>query len=327
MTAPTTSELLLAWDQTRPRTKQREFGMSDLGECRRRAGYRLAGAEPSNPGGSVQAAMGVAVHDAIASVLAEFAEPGDLVEHAVTFAGIPGHLDRYEVTTATVRDVKTTSSRWLGKLRVNGPTRANLWQVSGYAAGLIAQGHKVRRIGIDYLARDTGDEWRWEGDFDPQHVRDALAWLRQVRDTPLEMLNRDHDPEGPFCKGCPFLTICWDGHVPGRDVRSVLYVENPDAAAWAAKLDKAREDKADAEAREKEAKGALDAIRPNSKGTSGPVDVGYDKGLQWSYSYPQRLDNDQVWADYKAVGAEPPVKYGKTLTLKFVAIPAGEVAA
>lgn len=323
----TTADLLLAWDQTRPRTQQREFGMSDLGECRRRAGYRLAGTEPTNPSGNVQAVMGTAVHDAIQRILREVAEPDDLVEHEVRFAGILGHLDRYEAATGTVRDVKTTSSRWLGKLRVNGPTRPNLWQVSGYAAGLIAQGHKVRRVGIDYLARDTGAEWRWEEDFDPQHVRDALAWVKQVRETPLEMLNRDHDPDGPFCEGCPFFAVCWEGHIPGRDARSVLFIENPDAAGWAAKLDKARADKADAEAREKEAKGALDAIRPNDKGTSDPVDVGYDKGLQWSYSYPQRLDNDQVWADYKSVGAEPPIKYGKTLTLKFVALPAGEVAA
>lgn len=327
MSAPTTSDLLLAWDRTRPRTRQRQFGMSELGGCRRRAGYRLAGTEPSNPGGSVQAVMGTAIHDVIARVLGEVAEPGDLAEHEVTFAGILGHLDRYEAATCTVRDVKTTHSHRLGKLRVDGPSRNDVWQVSGYGAGLVSQGYTVRRVGIDYIARDTGDEWRWEAPFDPQHVRDALEWVRQVRDTPLEMLNRDQDPDGPFCRGCPFFDTCWEGHVPGRDKRSVLFVEDPDAAGWAAKLDKARADKADAEAREKEARGALDAIRPNDKGTSGPVDVGYDKGLEWAYSHPKRLDSDQVYADYEAVGAEPPTKYGKTLTVRFVALPAGEVAA
>lgn len=324
MTAATT-ELLLAWDQTRPRTQQRELGMSDLGGCRRRAGYRLAGTEPSNQGSSIQAVLGTAIHDLIARVRHEAAKPGELIEHEVTFAGILGHLDHYR--DATVDDLKTTSAIRLASIKRDGPPRNHRWQVSGYGAGLIAQGHKVRRVGIDYLARDTGEEWRWETDFDPQVVREALDWVRQVRETPLEMLNRDHDPDGPVCKGCPFFDVCWGGYVPGRDVRSVLFVENPDAAKWAAQLDKARDDKADAERRETQAKGALDALRPNDKGRSGPVDVGYAKGLEWSYSYPQRLDNDQVWADYKAVGAEPPTKYGKTLTLKFVALPAEEAAA
>lgn len=329
MTALTTSELLLAWDQTRPRSQQREFGMSELGDCHRRAGYRLAGVEPSNPGSSMQAIMGTAIHDAITRVLREIAPPGDLVEHEVTFAGILGHLDRYEAATATVRDVKTVrDARALERIKAGGPPETHIWQVSGYGAGLIAQGHKVRRIGIDYIARDTGEEWRREDDFDPAAIRDALAWVRDVRDTPMEMLSRDHSPDGPWCKNCPFFTTCWDRAIPGRDIRSALYVDDPDAAAWAAKLDKARSDKSDAEKREAEAKGALDAIRPNEKGTSDPVDVGYEKGLQWAISHPQRLDRDQVIADYQTVGAEPPVTYGKTITLRLVGIPAsGEVAA
>lgn len=47
----TTADLLLEWDRSRPRSRQRELGWSELGGCRRRAGYRLAGVEPTNPGG------------------------------------------------------------------------------------------------------------------------------------------------------------------------------------------------------------------------------------------------------------------------------------
>lgn len=320
----TTADLLLEWDRTRPRSQQRELGWSEVGGCRRRAGYRLAGTTPTNPGGSIQAVLGTAIHAAIQAQLNETAQPGDLVEHPVSFAGIPGHIDRYEAATQTLVDVKTTTSRWLEKLKVDGPTRSHLWQVNGYAASLNRTGTPVRRIVIDYIARDTGELWRWTGRPDVAHVREALAWLKNVRETPVEMLNRDYDPTGPFCANCPFYETCWDGAVPDRDPRSVLYVENPDAAEWARKLDQARRDKKDAEAREKEAIGALDSLRPNDIGTSDPVDVGYDKNLQWQITTSERLDTAAVKAEYRKTGAEPPTKTSTTKKLIFVPKESGD---
>lgn len=320
-----TAQLLLRWDQERPRSKQLEFGMSELGECRRRAGYRLAGVTPSNPGGSVQAVMGTAVHDAVASIYHQMQAMGlipaeDLIEHEVRFAGILGHLDRYEARQRRVVDTKTTTSRWLQKLRIYGPTTANLWQVHTYGAALIAEGHPVERIAIDYLARDTGEEHRWEGDFDPQVVRDALEWVRTVRQTPLEWLSRDYAPESQFCQHCPFFTVCWDGAVPDRDPRSVLFVEHPDGAEWAAKLEQARADEADAKARAARAKGALDALRPDD--TSVLVDVGYEHLLRFSVRVSKRLDGDAVRADYHAAGGRPPEKESTAVYLDFVPRPA-----
>ncbi len=305
-----TSDLLLQWDRRRPRAQQREFGMSELGGCRRRAGYRLAGTEPTNSGGSVQAVMGTAIHGAIAEVLEEVKEPGDLVEHPVTFAGILGHLDRYEAATATVVDTKTTSSRWLDHLRKNGPGQQHRWQVSAYAAALLAEGYKVRRVRIDYLARDTGEEWLWEEAFDPQNVRDALEWVRVVRETPLEMLPRDYAPDSAFCGGCSFRDTCWEGAIPDRDKRSVLYVENPDAAMWAQKLWDAREAKKAAEKLEAEARGALDAIRPNDDGKE-VVDVGWRLPIEFRVTTTKRIDTSAVKAEYAKAGAEPPYREGQ----------------
>lgn len=321
----TTAELLLAWDQMRPRSRQRQFGMSELGGCRRRAGYRLAGVEPTNTGGSVQAVMGTAVHEAVAIVLRDLQQHGtvpadDLIEAEVTFAGILGHLDRYEAATATLRDVKTTTDRWLAKMRTTGePVTSHLWQVSGYAAALIAAGRPVRRVGIDYLARDTGAEWRWEAPFDPRHVRDALDWVRTVRETELKFLPRDHEPDSSFCRHCPFFDTCWDGGVPGRDPRSVLFVDNPDAAGWIDRLLTAREDKADAERREAEAKGALDALRPNDSGVE-LVDVGHPGGVvKFTVSTSTRIDVDAVRKEYAATGAKPPVKQSQSVRVEIVA--------
>lgn len=321
----TTAQLLLRWDQTRARSQQREFGMSELGECRRRAGYRLAGTEPTNPSGSVQAVMGTAVHAAVENVYRHLQAAGlipadDLVEHEVRFAGILGHLDRYIAGSGTLVDTKTTTSRWLSKIRVYGPPKSNLWQVNAYAAALIAEKHPVRRIVIDYLARDTGDEHRWSGTFDPLAVKDALEWVRLVRDTPLQWLPRDYEPDSQFCAHCPFYDRCWDGAVPNRDPRSVLFVERPDARRWAEQLEQARADEAAAKARAAEAKGALDALRPDHADDE-PVlmDVGYERLLRWRRVTSSRLDSDAVKAEYAKVGAKPPMKESTATYLEFVA--------
>lgn len=321
----TTVDLLLDWDRTRPRSRQRELGWSEVGGCERRAGYRLAGTEPTNPGGSVQAVLGTAIHDAVQQRLNETAAEGDLVEYAVTFAGIPGHIDRYEADTCTLVDVKTTTSRWLEHIKKYGPDRDHLWQFNGYAAALIQQGIKVRRIVGDYIARDTGELYRWVGRPDIEQVRAALAWLTKVRNAELTMLPREYDPDGPFCEHCPFFNVCWDGHVSNRDLLSVLYQEDPDAVAWLEKLETARADIKDGKAREKVAKGALDALRPNLSGKSDLLDVGHDEfGLQWTISETERLDPDLVRADYRKTGAKPPTKTSQSTKLSVVRLPEPE---
>lgn len=264
MTGLTTAGLLLLADQQRPRTQQREIGMSDLGSCRRRVGYKLAGTEPVNKVGSVQAVMGSAIHDMLAAILNAVAEPGDLVEHQVEFAGIIGHVDHYRAAEHAVADTKTTSARWMEHIKLHGPSHAHVWQVSGYGAALIKTGYPVTRVQLEYLARDTGEEWVWSKPFDPQDVRDALTWLRAVREAELDMLPRDYEPDSSMCRSCPFGGddggICWAGHVPSRDLRSVLYVEDPDAQKWVEQLWTAREDKKDAAERESRARGALTAV-------------------------------------------------------------------
>lgn len=264
----TTTELLLAWDRSRPRSQQKQLGMSELGGCRKRAGYRLAGTAPSNPAGSVQAAMGSAIHQVIADILREQNIPGISFEAEVEFAGIIGHYDRIE--DETVIDVKTTSSRWLEHIKLHCPEIPHLWQVSLYAAALKFAGKKISRVRIDYLARDTGEEFTWPNQhgalFDPQHVRDALEWLQGVYDTDVDMLPRDYEPDGPFCQGCPYLDLCWEGHVPNRDRRTVLYLEDPDAGKWANELWDTRQQIKKLQETETRAKKALDAIRPEDGG-------------------------------------------------------------
>ncbi len=279
--------------------------------------------EPADPGGSLQAVMGTAIHDAVQQRLNETAAEGDLVEYPVVFAGVPGHVDRYEAATGDLVDVKTTSSRRLDHIRLHGPDRPHLFQTDGYAAALAVAGVRVRRIVIDYIARDTGELYRHARRPNPAVVREALAWLRSVRETDLDMLNREYQPDSPFCGHCPFRTRCWDGAVHDRSPLSVLFVEDPDQQRWAERLERARADKADAAKREAEAKGALDALRPDDETTM--VDVGLvGKGLRWKTTTSNNIDIDRVRAEYAKVGARPPIKPSTSTKLVFAPLPDGE---
>lgn len=286
----TTSELLLRWDQQRARSKQLHLGISGIGGCRRKAGYHLANTPPSNPGGSAVAAMGSAIHEVVAGAMGQVAEPGDLIEYPIVFAGIPGTGDRYEAATETAVDTKTTSSRWLEHLRLHGMDEPHRWQVSIAAAALIRMGKPVQRIRVEYIARDTGEEWTTEEPFNPAVVREALLWLKAVRDTPLDMLPRDYMPDSAFCHNCRFAELCWPYGLEGRGPAKVIAEEGPcltcdtyhrDAADhpyepsaphWADELWRAKQEKKAAEAREERARLALEAFRP-MVGT-GLVDAG-----------------------------------------------------
>jgi hypothetical protein len=303
--------------------------MSELGDCQRRGGYRMGGYQPTNQGGSVQAVMGTVLHEAVASVLKDLQADGlipadDLIEHEVFFAGIKGHLDRFEPGPGRLTDTKSTTSRWLDKLKVNGPTLSNVWQTHAYGAALMVEGHKVRTIAIDYIARDTGDEWRWEGPFETAHIRDALEWVNRVRSTHVEDLPREYAPDSPWCQHCPFFDLCWDGAIPGRDPRSALYVEDPDAAGWAEKLTDARDRKKAAEKDEATAKGALDALRPNDDSSAIVKVPGLDVALKFTVSYPKRIATTQIRQDYKAAGRPVPETKAIKPTVKLELIDAEE---
>lgn len=318
----TTAELLLAWDQTRARSQQTEIGMSDVGGCRRRVGYALAGTPRTNPGSSVQAVLGTAIHAAVEQVFREMQARGeipaeDLIEYEVRFAGVLGHLDRYDSVKLEVDDTKSTTQRWLDHIKVFGADKPHIWQVMLYAAALISQGRKVRWVVIDYIARDTGESYQVRMPFDPQAVRDALAWLDSVRAVPVDMLNRDYAPDTAWCQHCPFRDTCWGGAVDNRDPRSVLYVERPDAQRWARQLMQARKIIADGKELEAEAKGALDALRPDDP--TLPVDIGLpDMALKWTVTTQHRVDTTAVRAEYAKAGVKPPTNPSTTVKLGFV---------
>lgn len=283
------SALLLLGNQLKVRSQQREIGWSDIGGCRRRARYVLDGYEPVNKVSSVIAMIGTAIHKQIQEVLDALGMPA---EWEVEYAGVKGHFDRYETEFSRIVDVKTVTSRFLESLKLHGPPISHIWQVSGYAAGMIVKGYSVKTCRLDYLTRDTGEEWQFEWHFDTKDVRDALEWLQDVKDVPFDLVPRDFEPDSRWCQGCPFGGkdggICWNGGVPDRDFRSVMIKEGAKPAQLADELFLLRRQIKDMESRAKEVKGILDGLRPDDYSTV--VKVG-DRYLSWS---PTRGDGWQL---------------------------------
>jgi hypothetical protein len=252
--------------------------------------------------------------------------PADsIIEEEVRFGGVVGHPDLY--VDGLLRDTKTVGfGVQLESYRVKGPPKQHRWQVMTYGAALIVAGHPVERVQLDYIARDSGNTWMWESEFNYDDVADAMQWLDNVRETELDMLSRDYAPDSVFCKHCPFSEICWEGHAAGRDERSILLIEDGDAVKWAAQLEVARAAKREAEAMEAQAKGALDALRPNTKiGSRGEVKLdGFPWMLRWTVSESRRLDGDQVRADYARGGGAAPVNVSPSVKLELIAPPIEE---
>lgn len=269
---PTTSWMLLEWDRMRARSMQREIGWSEIGGCRKRAGYRLAGTEPSNPSGSVQAVLGTAIDLTVNQVAVE---AGMVQQQEIEFAGIKGHFDRLESSVTdnfrdhdikpdTVVDVKTVGTdRWLEHIELHGAPEGNRFQIHAYAAGLLLLGYPIRWVRTDYIARDTGREWAWRERFSPTVVKDALYWVRRVRELDLEMLPRDYEPTSAWCRSCPFQKPCWGEQSTDRDPRAVIYAERPDAGEWAERLFHIRATKSKLSEEEEHVRGVLDGLRPD----------------------------------------------------------------
>lgn len=322
-TIPSTAELLLEADWKRPRSQQLGMGVSDLGGCRRRAGYKLAGYKPAKPSGSIQAVIGTSIHDKIDAELTAMRDQGiiptdSVINEAVYFGGLVGHPDLY--VRGVLRDIKTLGySTQLANAKLYGPKKQHLWQVMVYAAACIIAGRPVHTVQIDYLVRDSGESWIWEGPFDYEQVREAMQWLESVRETPLEFLARDFAPDSATCKGCPFFGACWSGHVMDRDERSVLLVTDDDAIQWAVRLEVARERIKNAKEEEALAKGVLDGLRPNSEGKGEVKLDGFPKILRWTVSSRKNLDSELVRSDYARSGTRPPLTISSSVRLELLA--------
>lgn len=274
---------MLLYDQVRAERDNDGITWSAIGGCRRRARYIIDGYQPVNKVSSVIAMIGTAVHEQLKTVLEALGLPA---EWEVEYAGIKGHFDRYEAEFNRLVDTKTVTSRYMESLKLHGPPIAHRWQVSGYAAGMLTRkprNYPVTTCRLDYLARDTGEEWQYEWYFDMQDVQDALEWKHDVSSVPFDLVPRDYEPDSAWCRGCPFGGrdggICWAGGVPERDPRSVLLAEGAKSGELAQELFLIRKQMKEMKDRERELKGILDGLRPDD--FKLVVKAG-DRYLSWS---------------------------------------------
>ncbi len=314
MTLPTTRELLLAYDAQRPRSRQAEVGMSQLGGCRRQTGYMLAGV-PADEGfaeNTAQHVLGTAIHE-VAAQGARLVIPDAYTEKLeVWFGGLKGHPDLY--CEGVLRDLKTLGyTMQLEDRRRHGPKQQERWQAQVYGAGAILAGLPVHTIQLDYVARDSSDEFIHEEPFDPGVVAEAMEWLAQVRSTEPEMLSRDYRPDSGTCKSCKWFERCWQAE-RGTDNRHVLFLDDPDAGGWAFQLVQASADAKRDKERHKDAKGALDHLRSVSRpGEKEYIEVpGLDDVIEIRVSKGRTApDMEAITADYKRAGAKPPMVTGE----------------
>ena len=283
------------------------MGVSGLGSCRRQAGYHLHGYpqdEEYEPEG-IQNVIGTAIHDALAEAARLFLPSAHAEKLEIRFGGLVGHPDL--LMDGIVRDYKSVGyAMQLEQRRQQGPPLRERYQVHVYGAGLRMAGFEVHTVQIDYIDRGSGDEYLFEEPWDFEVVRGAMAWLEDVRTAPVELLNRDYRPESGFCQHCPWFRQCWNAE-PGKDPRSVLFRDDPDAALWMTRLDKAQRIGKEADAAEADAKGALDALRTVTRpGESEDVAVpGAERAIRFTVKKGrQSPDMPRIAVDY--ANATPP---------------------
>ncbi|GAA4059709.1 hypothetical protein [Actinomadura miaoliensis] len=209
-----------------PRSLQTRLGPSELGHpCQRRIGYKLTGAEISNPGDPAwYPTIGTAVHGWLEDVmkwlnghLGSLVEGGPrfLLEHQVDVGEILGeHItgksDVYDRVTGGVIDWKIVGERQLKKYKEKGP--GDQYRVQGhlYGRGWQRRGMPVNYVAVFFLPRDRmlRDAYFWHEPYDEQIAVQALAraegittMVRNLGTGALPMLST----ADAHCTFCPYF--------------------------------------------------------------------------------------------------------------------------
>lgn len=285
--APSLRSALLELDSRRARSKQTKIGASEIGECRRRAAYRVARRKPTNKSTGMQAVLGTMLHKGVLAAMRR--QYGGLIELKLDSDQVKGSCDYY--LEPRVEDLKTTSKGSYEKVLTRGAYEKHWYQVTTYAwlirsgfivdkrpalTGLrVGEGLPVDVVSIRYLSRDSGEDMLFERDYDPLFAAEAFLWLADVyaqveKDGPESVPRDGYGPSvDQMCEWCPFLDLCWgppiDVEVEADSSRqSRLTVTDEDYINAVADYDRSRKAEADAK-REKE------FARERLRGRSGPA--------------------------------------------------------
>jgi len=188
------------------RSRQRDVGMSELGgHCDRQLALKLLQLDAVNHGPKLAALRGTGLHTVLEEAMR--GDPRWLVEAAVAYGGIRGHVDLFDLRTGTVWDHKLMSKAKIKRLVEHGPSRAHRWQLHLYGAGLLAAGHTVNRVGLLAWPLDGHDEdsRAWGEPFDVNVADEALAHHDRVARAVADGGPRSVPMlAGPLCRWCPY---------------------------------------------------------------------------------------------------------------------------
>jgi hypothetical protein len=301
------------------RSRQTALGASELGTCRRRTAYRLAGTVETNPGGGMTAALGTWIHKGALDVLRR--EYGALIEVRLASPLICGKADALYPDAGVVEDVKTKGRYVYAQTLDTGPRIGELFQVHVYG-WLLREGHIADRrrgyptgpvpvdtVRLRFIDRDTGASHPWEAPYDPQVTAEALGWLAGVLE-PLETGGPDavpRDGDGPgvskICGFCPFADLCWPQPLgPDPNTRQSLQIrDDAELAAAAAEYDRGRRMAAEGEEIKKRERARLDGA---------PAGLYSDLRLSWSVRAPKQVpDTDAMIAQLEEAGIVPRARW------------------
>lgn len=309
-------------DSRRRRSRQRGPGASDLGECRRRVAYKLAGQPVDNRGDKRKAIQGTLLHRGALAALKT--AHGGLTEVRVDRPGvIRGSVDwlRFDPLGLPIVDDLKTTGKDNHESKVRGPmSRPHLWQIHVYAdllrTGDIAAAERrlpaepieVVEVEVLYLCRDDGRTDSRRVPFHQDIADEALAWLEEVRlrteiDGPAFV---PRDLPGPhasvICRNCPFVRACWKWN-PDTDEREPLELAEPELEEWARRYKAAAVTESAAKDEKALARAHLDG-QPAMRWPSGWELKWNGGGEKWV----EEPDTDALVAEFEEVGLPVPTR-------------------
>lgn len=321
------------------RSRQRDIGASDIGTCRRRTAYKLAGVRGADEGSKLAAAMGTWLHKGAQAVLRK--HYGAHIEVLLKSPYLKGHADAVYLEqqpdgtwVVVVEDIKTKGRFAYDKVCDRGPRMAEWFQVhiyawmlaNGYAAdrrkGYPQPGtaYRVTHVRLRFLNRDTGESHIVEAPYDPAVASEALAWLGGVLEA-LDTTGVDSVPQdgyGPgvsvICDYCPFVRTCWgepDLGPAARAVQSRQVRDDADTAAALAEYRRGADLESQGKAIKANARALLDASPP---GVYGGVQ------LRWSERASKQVPDPDAAVELLAdMGVPVPMTYtkpGRTISVR-----------
>lgn len=270
---------VIAWDQARARSQQRELGWSDMGGCRAQMGFRLRDEWATDDVDDWPAIKGTVLHEWLTGIrrdaaggipASNFRMSWDV---ATEYGGIRGHVDEIDWASGVITDWKFTK---LASLRVWDDPEVldeRFIQPQGYCAGVMfnapmgSLAHwKPPMVRLMVAPVDgTFADWRvYERPFD-QDVADMAVQRYQIVQEQVIAGETDLPRDKPyhFCEHwCEFFQACRGG----QDQRPMEEITDPEIAAAIEAYGLALEAEREADATKKAVAPLLRGARGRARG-------------------------------------------------------------